>query len=513
MLGQNNGEQERDPDNVLVPPDYGSGNHEYFPSYPITTPSNVVTKVAGTLGSTGGPSIQYTPDTLPRNYVNVIAYKTELNHRFTNIAWQNDGVYDPYNSDCIYDSSSPYYGDEAAYRSAYADALQREIFTKFVNDTTVTNILDDPTQIPPSLRTLFPRWTEESPWEMGAQPYEDAMHVYPISDPTAPYWQTRKGGVFTPPVEQEPVDFISPWYVTYDTGLVEPGYRSITRKFCDFSYKFSSTTFDPDNLIPLTLVYPYLGRDSVLGNYYQMIPDICTWQYSAGYPAGGNRTVSMEVYPKNDAGEIEPMRWETEATHGLFLDVNGSCWNLGTVLEVKVYIYKAPPKQCFFPRQDAALEYPAAWTNWKFGGFDGSPQGFADYIVQSSGSSWFTGRAYGSPGQRHSIGYPGLAHVETGLNSELPYSIAEPNPIGIMFWGVCFAPDYDSPLCEEHEVKTFTVTLDETNTYTCDGTPREGVDYTAFGFKLEDIVIPKLEGFITYIQDYEVTEITKAGEV
>jgi len=29
---------------------YGWGNHEYFQSYPLTTPSNVITKVAGTLG-------------------------------------------------------------------------------------------------------------------------------------------------------------------------------------------------------------------------------------------------------------------------------------------------------------------------------------------------------------------------------------------------------------------------------------------------------------------------------
>ena len=513
VLGQNEGEQERVPGHLLTPPNYGAGNHVYFPSYPLTSPSNVITKVAGTLGATTGPAIDYTPDTLPRNYVNIVAYKTALNHRFTKIAWVREGVYDAYNSDCINDPTSPYYNDEEAYIAAYSHLLCRDIFAKFVDETGVVNILDDPTQTPPSLRTLFPRWTDESPWDMGAKPYEDAMQVFPTSDPTAPYWQTRKGPDSQPPASQEPVDFIAPWYVTYNTDLEEPLYQSLTRTFYDFSFKFSSTTYDPANPVPFDLIYPYSNRDTSLGNRYQMIPDTSTWQYSYGFPSGGYRSVVMEVYPKNDEGEMEPMRWEAEATHGLFVDANGSCWNLGTQLEVKVYIYRAPPKPCFYPRTDDTLGYPAAWTNWKFGGYPSSPASVPSYMVQSGLSSWFTGRAYGGPGQRHSIGYPGLSYVETGLTSELPFSIPEPNPMAIMFWGVCFAPDYDSELCVEHDVLTFTVTIDESNTAYCDASPREGVDYTAFGVKVADIVIPKVEGYITYIQDYEVTEITKPGEV
>lgn len=511
VLGQNEGEQERVPGHLLTPPNYGAGNHVYFPSYPLTSPSNVITKVAGTLGATTGPAIDYTPDTLPRNYVNIVAYKTALNHRFTKIAWVREGVYDAYNSDCINDPLSPYFGDENAYANAYSYALRRDIFAKFVDETGVVNILDDPTQTPPSLRTLFPRWTDESPWDMGAKPYEDAMQVFPASDPTEPYWQTRKGPDNQLPASQEPVDFIAPWYVTYNTDLEEPLYQSLTRTFYDFSFKFSSTTYDSTNPVAYELVYPYFNRqESFFWN--QQVPDLCTWQYSSGYPTGAYRTVGIEVYPQNDDAQIEPMRWEAEATHGLFVDANGSCWNLGTQLEVKVYIYRAPPKRCFYPRQDSVYGLPSAWTNWISGGTPLGPY-TPQYLKQSGVSSWFTGRAYGGPGQRHSIGYPGLSYVETGLTSELPFSIPEPNPMAIMFWGVCFAPDYDSELCVEHDVLTFTVTIDESNTAYCDGTAREGVDYTAFGVKVADIVIPKVEGYITYIQDYEVTEITKPGEV
>lgn len=511
VLGQSNGEQERDPTHVLNPPVYGAGIHKYFTTYPLTIPSNVITKVWGLLGFTPGPEVTVTPETLPRNYINIVAYKTALNHRFSKIAWELEGVYDAYNSDCINDPLSPYSGDEQAYKNAYSLALRQDIFAKFVDETSVVNILENPEQTPPSLRTLFPRWTEETAWDMGAQPYEDAMQVYPPSAPNSPYWQTRDGPDALLPINQQPVDFIAPWYVSYNTDLEEPIYQSLTRTFYDFSFKFSSTVYDAENPMKYELVYPYFNRqESYFWN--QQAPDLCNWQYSAGYPANAYRTVTFEVYPQNDEEEIEPMRWEAEATHGLFIDANGSCWNLGSQIEVKVYIWRAPPKRCFYPKQDNVFGLPSAWTNWVSGGTligPGSPQ----YLKQSGVSSWFTGRAYGGPGQRHSIGYVGLNYVETGFNSELPYSIPEPNPMAIMFWGVCFAPDYDSDLCVEHEVLTFTVTLDESNTYTCDGTPRDGVVYTAYGFKLEDIVIPKVEGFITYIEDYEVTLVTKAGEV
>jgi len=515
VLGQSNGEQEREPVHVLNPPVYGAGIHEYFTSYPLTGPSNVITKVWGLLGATPGPEITVTPETLPRNYINIVAYKTALNHRFSKIAWELEGVYVPYNSDCIFDPTSPYAGDEPAYKNDYSYNLRREIFNQFVIDTSEVNILTDPNQTPPTLRTLFPRWEAESPWSMGVQPYEDAIQVYPPIDPAGPYWQTRQGAYDVEPVNQQPQDFVAPWYVTYNTDLDEPLYQSETRPFYDFSFKFSSTTYDAANPQAYDLVFPYFNRDSSLGTYYQLIPDTCSWQYSTGgYPAGGNRSVGIEVYPENDDGENEPMRWEAEATHGLFVDADGSCWNLGTQIEVNVYIWKAPPRICFWPKQDGALNYPSAWTNWKYGGDSTTPiPGSPEYLVQSSGSSWFTGRAYGGPGQRHTIGYPGLSYVETGFNSELPFSIAEPNPMAIMFWGVCFAPDYDSELCAVHEVLTFTVTIDESNTSYCDGSSRDGVIYTAYGVKIEDIVIPKVEGYITYIEDYEVTVITKAGEV
>jgi len=70
-----------------------------------------------------------------------------------------------------------------------------------------------------------------------------------------------------------------------------------------------------------------------------------------------------------------------------------------------------------------------------------------------------------------------------------------------------FAPDYESEKCVEHEVKEYTVVVSAGNTYECDGTARPGVDYTSFGVKLHDIVLPKIEGYITYIKDYEVTSV------
>ena len=87
VLGQSNGEQERDPAHVLSPPNYGPGNHQYFTAYPYTAPSNVIAKVAGTLGATTAPGIDYTPETLPRNFLNIVCYKTALNHRFPKLAW------------------------------------------------------------------------------------------------------------------------------------------------------------------------------------------------------------------------------------------------------------------------------------------------------------------------------------------------------------------------------------------------------------------------------------------
>lgn len=505
VLGQSNGEQERDPTHVLSPPQYGPGNHEYFTSYPLTSPSNVVTKVAGTLGLfSTTPGVDYTPDTLPRNYLNIVCYKTTLNHWFPKIAWNRDGVYDAYNSDCINDPSSPYYGDEAAYQAAYSSALRSDIYASFVNDTTVTDILEDPTKTPANLRTLFPRWTTEAEWDMGVQPYEDAIQV-PVSMGGL-YYQTREAAE-----TDVPVDFVAPWYVTFDTD--DNQLKSMTRIFCDFSYKFTGV-YDAANPVAWTLCYPYFNRDINWGLAYQSIPDTCSWQYGAGWPSDGYRTVVLTVFPENGSAQQEPMRWESEATQGLFLDANGSCWNLGTVLEVKVYIWKAPPKICFMPKVTGPFSQPSAYMNWKNGGYSGyGPRTTAEYDIQSQISSFLTGRGYGSPGNRHGAGDPGLQYFETGTPSGIPYSIPAPHPMGIMFWGVCFAPDYDSPLCLEHEVQTFTVTLDESNTFACDGTVRPGAPSpTAYGYKLADIVIPKVEGYMTYIQDYEVTEITKAGE-
>jgi hypothetical protein len=155
-----------------------------------------------------------------------------------------------------------------------------------------------------------------------------------------------------------------------------------------------------------------------------------------------------------------------------------------------------------------------AYTNWHYGFAQPSnPSGVdAGPFILSLQKTRLPGPAFGHAGNRHDVTQPGLQYVETGEPTGVPYSIASPNATNLHYWGCAFAPDYDHPNCEEVETLSFTVTISETNTYKCDGTERPGVTYTHYGVKLDDIELPLIEGFITYIKDYEVISVTKAGE-
>lgn len=527
VLGQANGEQERDPAHSLTPAHYGPGVHSYFTSYPETTPSNVITKVRGTLGETSGAGVQYTPDTLPKNFLTITCYRTVLNHRFPRYAYDNLGQTDSYDSTPALSSTAPYplilddpmaSTDEKRLLEAYVTSFMNHVESSFVTLTDVTDILEDPTSYTGNLRTLYPRWKDETEWDMGVQPYEDAIHITPTTGDA--YWQTRDGTPTTAPYDQHAVDFISPWYVSIDPD--DNVMKSLTRKFCDFSYKFTATgtTLDGDgHLIPEYCITDPWSEPALYPT--NLLPDTASWQYSrdeAGstyykYPSGCYRSVlCYDVVPKKEDGSRDYCNYQSTALHGLFLDSRGSCWNMGTVLQVRVHIWKAPPKRCFFPNNVNTRPtngYSNSFTNWKVG-TPAHPSGLDEgYHADKTPITRLTGPAYGHPGTRHDSLHPGLQYFQTGNPTQVDYTIAEPNAVNLHYWGCVFAPDYDSERCVEHEVLTYTITIDETNTYFCDGTSRDGVDYTAYGVKVADIPLEAVEGYITYIQDYEVTAITK----
>ena len=528
VLGQNEGQQEREPDHVLSPSTYGPGNHEYFTSYPVTTPSNVVTKVSGTLGFTAGPYVQFTAATLPRNFLTIVCYKTELNHRYPDYAFQVSGLTPTYNTQTIFDLFgylNPV--SDSTLRFDYGNNFGTAVHNSYITPTNVTNIIEDPASYTGNLRVMFPRWTDETEWDIGVDPYEDAMYV--TLGTTGSYWQTRTGTESSPRTGLEPLDFIAPWYVSTnpDTGLLE----SELRIFCDFSYKFTAQgDYGPNPKVNFPVEYsiinPWDDFDSASSGNPGFVADQSTWQYTYNdnggtayhYPTGAYRTSVINNYwPKTEEGGKDTVNYVSKATHGLFLDANGSCWNLGTVLEVKVYIWKAPPKNCFFPNNVTSGAYNGhsySFTNWNQGATNPSyPLGVnLGYAPTKIKKTRLPGPAFGDPGNRHDVLQPGLEYVETGEPTGIPYSIGSPNAVNLHYWGCAFSPDYDHPDCEEVEALSFTVTISESNTYKCDGAERSGVSYTAYGVKLEDIELPLIEGFMTYIKDYEVISVTKAGE-
>ena len=492
LLGDSTGETVRDAGHTMDPNPgaYGWGNHEYFQSYPLTTPSNVITKVAGTLGEDYDASVSagYSTDTLPKNIFSIVCYSTTVNHYLPKMAWTRNGTYDAFNSSCCQDPTSPYFGDFNAYSNDFGTAISKSLGDSFETVAGTIDIIDDPSQTPGNLRHLYPRWTDETAYEMKVQPYEDAIHFTPHTGDT--YYLTSDAS-------GNPEDFISPWYVTYYSGA----YHQVTRGFCDFSYQFTGLN-------------PFLNRQPIVGYYGFPIADVNPSQWTAttldgyneGYfpvPTGAYLTTFISAYPINrDTGDFMFIDYRSTATHGLFLDSELCCWNNGTVVEFTVHIWKAPPKIVFRPQK--------TYVNWK----QGSPIHAADYYPRYNSTDqhydWkdiLCGRCYGSPGERHGVGTTGLQYVELGGpgSGDGAFSPAEPNSQDLHYWGHIWGVDYDSENCVEVEARTFTITIDSSNAQG-DAAP------TDWGTKVADIELPLIEGYFTYIKDYEVTSITKPGE-
>ena len=528
VLGSDEGVIERTPDHVLSPPAYGAGNHEYFTSYPVTTPSNVITKVWGLLGPTVGPSVTVTPDTLPRNYLTIVCYKTELNHYFPDAAKDALSNIPPFDTtDALYNDGSITVLNtglwpgttEQDLLNTWETTFNATVASSFSAHTDVTDLLTTPLPVPGLHEPgyIFPRWTAETAYERFGYEISPAFLIDPpVGDS---YYQTRTGITSTPKSEQEPLDYISPWYVASSGGLL----YSELRVQCDFSYKFTEagaydyytqpTQFD--------IVYPWTynqGAGPMIG-WLIYLADEASWQYTQDeygnttnpYPAGAYRTINSLIKPQPGGPDTAFVRYESKATHGLFLEANGSCWNLGTTLRVKVHIWKCPPKRCFWPNNETATAsngYAYSFINWE----RGLPTTYKEYELAFSQMN--STRLPGPIKGRGSIDPPDpFLGWETGVPTQLDYTLPVPKPVDAHYWGCVFSPDYDSELCEEVEVKDITVVLDETNTYLCDGTDRPGVEYTQYGFKVQDIELPTIEGFITYIKDFEVYEVIKGGEV
>ncbi len=521
------GKYERAPGHVLTPPTYGAGNHHYFASYPVTTPSNVITKAWGLLGTGPGPDVTVTPDTLPKNSLVIVCYKTELNHYFPDAAKDALGNIPTFDTtDALYYPPPPGTGSvlntgsypgttEQDLVNAWNTSFNGVVTASFAAHTNVTNILEIPMPSPGVSIPwpIFPRWTDETEYDRFGYDINPAVLIAPTVG--LPYYQTRTGESSTPKPEQSPLDYICPWYVASSGGLL----YSELRIQCDYSYKFTEAG-NYDYLTQGTewsIVYPWYKFDGLGYGRPMWLPDEASWQYtqndygdtSQPYPAGAYRANTYGLIKPTPAGPDSAfVRYESKATHGLFLDADGSCWNMGTTLKVKVHIWKAPPKRCFFANNEtdtAYNGYAVTYTNF----MRGFPTTYKQYEETLNTYSWTN-----LPGPIKGRGTPSDPFLgwETGVPTQIDYSLPVPKPVDAHYWGCVFTPDFDSELCEEVEVLDFTVLIDESNTSYCDGGARPGVEYTDFGVKLQDIVLPTIEGFITYIKDFEVYEVINPGQ-
>ena len=527
VLGQANGTEPR-VGHVLNSNVYGGGSvsqfHTYYGNYPeSTSPDYIITKVAGTLGEDytyTSPSSQ----NIPGNILKIVSYKTELNHYIPTKAadaefdipsydseglWQTDpsppsgnsGQY--INSSDLYD---PFTGDNIEYN--YIDSLSQ--FTSFVSGlkdswtefTDVTNNLGgDVSAFTPSI--FYPRWTAESGYERSGQLNLPISVTIGEDDP---FYQTREGPAMTAPGSQIGTYWMCPWTV----GRVEEsGLNQRLNIDCNVSYKFTSAGTHASGSVAEQIVYPW-GKYTYTPEGNRPVSDESArlksydvfGYYSGKIPAGTYRTTICTIWPKKDDEDYPYVNYENTATHGLFLSANGSCWNIGTELKVKVHIWKAPPKFCLYYRNEAKNGGGTPYDNW-LSAYWYSP---STTPVYEGGLPYVCPQIYG-PGTGTFVDEN--FRFEGGINSGVDYSIPEPKSLTLHYWGTVFAPDTDSEDCEEHDVLEFTVTISESNTYQCDGTPREGVSMTPFGFKVEDIEIPAIEGYITYIKDFEVTSVKK----
>lgn len=534
VLGQANGTQKR-VGHILNSNVYGGGSaaqhHTYFGNYPeTTTPDYIITKTAGTLGE-DYTYTSPTENTIPGNILKIVSYKTELNHYIPTKAVDADSDIPSYDSEGLWlTNPTPPSGNSGQYipmnalfdyetgvyiEYFYIDELSQ--FTNFISAlkdswTEITDVTDniggDVEGFTPSV--FYPRWTAEAAYEQTGQ-LNPPIEVSLTGDD--PFYQTREGPAMTEPTSQIGTYWICPWTV----GRVGGGLNQRLNIDCNVSYKFTNEGEHAANSVAEQIVYPfgkgYYAEYAEAWIYPEnniLIADVSPrlknydWfgEYAGKIPAGSYRLCGCTVFPLTGSeGDQSPyVNYENKATHGLFLAANGSCWNIGTELQVKVYIWKAPPKFCLYYRNKDKDGGGKPYTNWKWGQFY---EPVAEYY---GGNPYVNSRIIGPATGTFD---DGDFRFEGGINTGVDYTIPEPKSVDMHYWGTVFAPDTDSEECVEHEVLEFTVTIGEDNTYTCDGTPREGVEMTPQGFKLEDIVIPPVEGFITYIKDFEVTSITK----
>jgi hypothetical protein len=518
VLGQSNGSQERK-GHVLNSNVYGNLSpaqfHTYYGNYPQTEPSLCIVKTAGTIGATIGNDVQYTEQTLPKNALKIICYRTEIDHFYPDAATEADTNTPPFSTQtALYffeDGSSvlntgTYPGTtQQELVDAWNQAFNTVVADSFSAHTEDTNLLNLPWPEGVYNPTpLWPRYTSEDAWDRFGFDINPTISIEP--DEGDPYYQTRDGPPDVQAGSQSPAEWICPWKVAYDEGSL---YSQLQIQ-CDFSYQFTNQGEIPypEGSVEFSIVRPW-GYGGASG---QWLADECGWQYtqddygntSNPYPEGAYRSDFFAIVnpnPSSPSSYNSFVEYKCKATHGLFLDSRGSCWNIGTELKVKVYIWKTVPKVCFYPNNKDFPDhfppytaFPISWCNWQ----RGLPTTFKQY--ESCG---YSGTRLSGPvnGRGPYLGF------QTGQPSGIDYTFASPLPVHAHYWGCMFAPDYESEECVEHEVKEYTVVVSEGNTYECDGTARPGVAYTSFGVKLHDIVLPQIEGYITYIKDYEVTSV------
>ena len=537
MFGENNGSEERAPNHKLHPSTYGPGLHKYFTNYPTTEPSNCIVKVAGTLGADGDQDADYTEKTLPKNILTIVSYKTQLNHyipilaeqAFTWVGYQKFDTTDalvrvtdhplPGNTGKVlngYGGSSPYPG--TTYQDildAWSTRFNTAVAGSFQAYTQTTDYTDKENPPPAGYvpQTLYPRWTNEEPWSRIGETNPAIELVFQPDGTT--YFQTRDGTDTTEPALQNGVEYITPYRVAY-SKVTSLYYGQLLNSF-DYSFKFTKDAVYSNGLTAYAISHPWQPASNPDESKYNVLADECTWQYEQDeygeiankYPAGGYRWGFVDINPNPQSDGLSYVNYEATTTAGLFLNADGSCWNLGTTLKVKVYVWKTKPKECFFPNNHKEEPYKDEhsyfYSNWK-AGYSGRDR--KEYYICNAFGPYYNNRTRLS-GPIIGRGEEEIEGFETGVPTGVNYSMAEPLPTNCHYWGAIFTPDFDN--AEEHSVLEFTVTLSDTNTYKCDGSERPNVNYTPLGFKLEDIELEAIEGYITYIKDFEVTEVTKPG--
>jgi hypothetical protein len=536
ILGQANGTEPRF-GHVLNDNVYGDGStlqyHTYFGNYPeTTTPDYIITKAAGTLGE----DYTYTsiaPNNMPGNIIKLVSYKTELNHYIPTAAASaefNTPSYD----------STPYWGyyppDNPTLNSGWSygtfaewsivnptiDTLISTVLASYTEITDVTDNLDGSVTGFVSSK-FYPRWKDEGQ-------YEQLGNLFPPIQVTveddAPFYQTREGPGMTPPESQVGLSWICPW-------TIKSGGAGLSQQLnidCNVSYKFTKNGANVRDSVPFKIVY-YRDKGEWLGppfNIYdpithnEWIPDISSKLqlydtdgfYDGRIATGTRRLAPCKVWPVPAGEEYPYVNYQNTSTHGLFLAANGSCWNIGAEIKVKVHIWKCPPKFCLYYRNHDKDGGGIPYTNWKTGVpyRDATPDFYYRYehAINPRQPAYFQydkvcSRIYG-PGDGSP--YDETWKFEGGIWTGVEYSTLD-KAYNLHYWGTVFTMDTDSELNVEHEVKEFTITIGEDNTYYCDGSLREEVEMTPEGFKIADVVIPPVEGYITYIKDFEVTSIKK----